>query len=204
MKRFVILNGPAGSGKDTIAKAYKEKYEIKEMPVHIMAFKDALYKAAFKIFSSVLDWHAFKMLCTHRVLKEEPTDVFFGMSPRQMLIHVSENIIKPLYGNDYFGRKVVEAAEGLEGIILLTDGGFHEEINPLPETTTTIVQVHREGCDFVGDSRTYIDIWKFNIQELHNDGTIDDTVEKLNRIIGPKVFGFFDPGSLGDVIISEL
>src|SRR5690606_18302941 len=81
-----------------------------------------------------------------------------GRSCREAFIHLSEEVIKPNFGKDYFGR--VEARrivlnEKAGGIVAAcSDGGFNEEIDPLASAfgseNVYIVRIHRPGCSFNG------------------------------------------------------
>jgi hypothetical protein len=91
--------------------------------------------------------------------KEIPRDQLGGRSPRQALIYVSEEVVKPAFGQDYFGRY---AAQRLTpgALHIFSDGGFIKEIQPVidavgPENLL-LVQLHRDGFSFEGDSRRYI------------------------------------------------
>ena len=183
---IIVLNGPPGSGKDSIAQTYKEKFS--ERPVEIIAFKDQLYKDAFEYVKPTMDWHAFKLFCSHRVLKDQPHPLFLGLSPRGLLIHVSEKILKPMHGADYFGKAAASAVKSisLDKDIIITDGGFEREIVALrgsQDRPVFVVQVHREGCDFSQDSRLYLDT---HLPFLHNNDTLDQAAARLKKILSSK------------------
>lgn len=183
-RHFIILNGPPGSGKDTIAQGYKDYLWSANnegtVDVHIHPFKFRLYKDAFSCVSAHMDWHQFMILCTHRVLKNEPSDVFFGLSPRQFLIHVSEKLKKPIHGQDYFGKAIVEDAPK-DGLILVPDGGFISELKTLLSVGEpyTVVQVHREGTSFDQDSRD----WIASAYKIENNYTIEEAITALHEIV---------------------
>jgi hypothetical protein len=101
-----------------------------------------------------------------RSIKERSEDWLDGFSRREALIYVSEEIIKPTHGSDYFGKK---AAEEMQPNVLycFSDGGFKEElipiINKLGAENIILIQLTREGCSFSSDSRRYIN--GTNLQE---------------------------------------
>lgn len=79
-------------------------------------------------------------------------------SKREALIHVSENVMKPVYGKSVFGVALANSLE--DGYNLISDGGFKEELAPVIEAVgidnVTVVRIHMEGRTFEGDSRNYI------------------------------------------------
>jgi hypothetical protein len=146
-----IFNGPPGSGKDEACRLFKQK-EYKHL-----SFKYHLFRATVDHFYVSLDW--FMQNYENRSVKERPENRLNGFSRREALIHVSENIIKPAFGKEYFGLKAAEEMEP-SGDYCFSDGGFQEEIvpiiNKLGAENIILVQLTREGCDFSSDSRRYI------------------------------------------------
>lgn len=184
-KVAIILNGPPGCGKDTIAKLlcdipHKQRCEAhgeavcdcptlaypcneytRHQPLAHRQFKLHLYKATADYFGIELG-HLIR-IATDRTLKEERSTRLYGLSPRSALIHVSERYLKHLYGLDYLGRQ--EAAAVLyewkqmpQFDVVYSDGGFISELMPLKEVfdIVCIIRLHREGFTFNGDSRNYI------------------------------------------------
>lgn len=171
--RILLLNGPKRSGKDTTANFLAARVEggvrigiadhLKRVS-HIMAFGPAGYAMDPNHFDAV---------------KEIPHPAFAGMSPRQFYIHVSERVLKPLYGEDYFGNRFVDAVEAAraEGakVVFVPDSGFREEAEPVVRKygveNVRLVRVHREGCTYEGDSRKYIaladlGVWETDAQNV--------------------------------------
>ncbi len=151
MIRVFILNGPPGSGKDTIGAAL-----LRRIKCTTTYFKFDLYKATADYYKVGLD--EFIAAATDRVRKEE---VFppLGMSPRQALIYVSEKVYKPQFGKDYFGKlalsRMLDAK--VDGDVVFTDGGFIEEAEVFEKAgiPTTVIRLHGRGT-FEGDSRSHI------------------------------------------------
>lgn len=156
LRKAIVLNGPPGSGKDTIANM------LEPMGFKHRAFKDTLYIATLAHFGVVSrDARVNAMLwMKDRALKESNDCPYFnGLSPREALIYVSEKVIKPNYGDDYFGVQAFRAC-GLDNDkeTVFSDGGFGSEILPLLEhfSSVLVVRLRREGYSFEGDSRRYI------------------------------------------------
>jgi len=122
-----------------------------------MRFKDPLYRCAAALFG--VEEKLFKRMATDRDRKDRPLEKLRGLSPREVLIETSERIIKPYFGNRYFGERAAKNLHTEVGTVF-SDGGFHEEIQPIAETVGLenlyIVYLVREGCSFEGDSRSYI------------------------------------------------
>ena len=192
----VVLNGPPGCGKDTIAnRIVAGDY----MPVHIRPFvkhqfKDALYEHVSKHFEVGLD--EFIHFATDRELKDSVSLAGLGgRTPRQALIHVSEDIYKPRFGSDYFGKvealNVSEHKGRLGGTInvIYPDGGFPDELFAIESEfdAVLIIQLHRDGFDFSGDSRNYLNLpnteTRFTVNEHLLDNNIEDGVWKVGNWI---------------------
>ena len=148
---IVIFNGPPASGKDEAASLYKEKYGFGNL-----SFKYQLFKETIKHFDVDERW--FMEGYNDRAQKEKAEFALNGMSRREAMIHVSEDIIKPKKGLDYFGCSVAEEISEDKNYAL-ADGGFVEELEPIIKKVglenIVIVQLTREGCDYSSDSRKY-------------------------------------------------
>lgn len=185
MAQVLFLNAPANSGKDTIADALVEQHGFTKL-----SFKDTLFDFMFKIFN-IKDSAAFMDMYYTRVTKEQPCELLrLGgavLSPRQALIHVSENVVKPLLGDDYFGQAVLAKIKP-SGKYVFSDCGFLEEIMPIIQKVMPfnvyLVRLTREGCTFNGDSRNYIYPKLHGIKcvkelDVANAGTVDDVVSNI-------------------------
>jgi hypothetical protein len=197
---IILFNGPPASGKDCAADLFKSKgYKH-------LSFKYQLFKETFKYFDVQEHW--FMNEYDDRTVKERPSAHLGGFSRREALIHVSENIIKPKLGLDYFGKKVAEEiCIGKDYVI--SDGGFSHElfpiINKIGDKNFVLVQLVRDGCDYSTDSRRYfngnivreyvissrteIDTkymqdYKFDVRthRIHNNGTVADLHNVLDEI----------------------
>jgi adenylate kinase family enzyme len=157
MINTIILNGPPGVGKDTLANSI-----VKQCNATKQEFKAALYRKTAEHFN--YDLAEFIKEATDREQKENPLSKFSTtqtktkriFTPRQALIHVSENIYKPKQGKDYFG--VLAAKDLVEGLNVFSDGGgWIEELEPVTNVSniTFIFKLYRKGFTFDGDSRNY-------------------------------------------------
>lgn len=180
MHLCLILNGPPGVGKDTIAGLLGE-YGFKQH-----AFKTALYEETAKHYKVPLD--AFLAVATDREKKEQIWEET-GESPRQMLIHTSEDIIKPEQGSDFFGRRAAaRCMETQDPLVVFSDGGFVEEIPPLMEVFqhVLIVRLYRDGYDFSNDSREYLQQWaavNIRLQDGYPERAVADILFMVNPLL---------------------
>lgn len=173
MSKIIILNGPAGVGKDTIGNAIAKDYNC--IPT---TFK----RPMFEIAESVLGAKAFSKFITaydDRDQKELPHGFLGGKTCREFMIWISESVVKPLFGNQQFGKLMSEhlriCDEGF--CFVCTDGGFPDEVIRLAEDChdVTLVRLFMDGKTFEGDSRDYIRIKeshfpackKYNEHDVH-------------------------------------
>lgn len=154
--RVIILNGPPNIGKDTLGNNVQQLIGWPRME-----FKEALYSETASYYG--VDLVTFAMLASGRTTKEVPMPTLGGLSPRQAMIHVSEEVIKPKFGKQFFGAKAYELIQTLEDstdTVVFSDGGFVEEAEYLVGMgyEVHIIQLHAEGRDFGNDSRDYITV----------------------------------------------
>lgn len=154
MKTVIILNGPPGCGKDTIQQklANLQNLECRSMK-----------EPMFKIVKAMLGDKTFKNFMRDyedRKQKESPQEYLGGKSPRQFMIWISEDVIKPLFGNQHFGKLAAEALQKENRTAIFSDGGFPDEVRCLVDSgfKVKLIRLHREGFTFEGDSRDYIHI----------------------------------------------
>lgn len=153
MKLVILLNGYPGSGKDTIAKYLEDKHDFKHIKFAEEVVKS--FCAAYKI--------------------EVPSRIFYDLNKdlsgmfnipfktlREGLIYWSEEVIKPTFGQDVWGRLTLKKISNKAGSrFVISDLGFESEYATLLEGLDKsykiiICRVNREGCSRRGDSRTLI------------------------------------------------
>lgn len=208
----INLNGPAKSGKDTICELLKTKIDSEKYIVTHMEFKKLLFDIAIRAAGvSETLWEA---LYT-RDYKEKPSPYLRingeDVSPRQWMIHCSESLMKPVFGNGVFGEAFSNKLKDLEAefseedrelAVVVSDGGFIEESIPVVDFVGAnnyyLVRLHRlkkdgKEYDFAGDSRRYIFAKEFpaglqpNETDIMNaEGDVEGTVEKIINYVESK------------------
>lgn len=165
MTQIVIFNGPPACGKDTAAALMAQYLGPDE--VNLCSFKKTLIELAIKLSGlSERQWNdiyarELKDVADYRLQVQG-----VPVSPRRYLIWASEEVMKPIFGDGFFGREAGNQIDQYK-INVFSDGGFAPELDELmwrsaqledffcyPEVVVT--RIHREGCTFVNDSRGYL------------------------------------------------
>lgn len=198
MTKIILFNGPPGSGKDTIASMVQTQLKGAE----IVKFAAPLKTVALHLYCGG-DSRLFHEFDLDQEKKISPSNVFLGKTCRQVQIDISEQYMKPMHGQDVFGKflaatleRKVEAGDGNE-IFLVSDSGFKPEAEVLIEQfgsqNVMLVRIHRDGFIFDKDpespkydSRNYIDldeqeVHSLDVDNINND--INTTMEVLMSAI---------------------
>ena len=180
MSRVIILNGPPGCGKDTLASAVARTVPsvfIREFKTQLYIITDAMYGLA-PMTTQVINMD--------RERKEVPMDIYGGRSCRQALIYVSEVVMKPNFGNSYFGKAAADRIQPGE-ITVFSDSGFVEEaecvIDKVGAENVLLLRIWGRGS-YEGDSRDFLPTEMFQrYAQVQNDGTVEDFVNWAFRSI---------------------
>lgn len=150
-KKLIVLNGPPRCGKDTLARylAHEENLAHIKFASKLKIMAHCLYG-----IPNPEDIYQFEDC------KDEPNPAFYGLTPRQAYIEVSERYIKPVHGMSFFGDRLLETIEGLPNkIFVASDGGLIEELSPVANGLGTgnvlVIKISRPTCNFIEDSRSY-------------------------------------------------
>lgn len=178
---IVVFNGPPNSGKDHAARAMSVIYEAPHFEM-----KAPLRKIAHDYFAAFFncDYLQAEKMCNEvessKALKDTYKFTSFGgRTWRQMLIHISEDVVKPLFGKDAFGRAAAQSVHNSDSqLCFFSDGGFQSEIEELRKVgTVLVIQIERQGCSWALDSRGYIN-GDYTVN-VFNDGT-EDFINKVH------------------------
>lgn len=181
MAKLIILNGPPGCGKDTIASELLRQNYVDA----VVSLKEPMFEI-LKSMMTAKEFNEFQVRYDNRETKEARWPVI-GMSPRQMMIHISENVVKPVFGKEQFGKIMSDKLPDGDLPIVCSDGGFPDEIRAMARSgrhQIHIVRLYRNGYTFDGDSRNYISLdCEFdNVTEVDvalSDGGIDAGVNDV-------------------------
>jgi len=155
--KVVLFNGPPGAGKDTAAKLLMPHL----MNATVEKFARTVKEGCHGLFGITNSTGQVVHHDHFEPIKNKPNREFMGMSPREAYIWYSEEVMKPKFGNDVFGRLTAERMSVVDSrLYLITDSGFIEEamtlVNRFGVSNVILVQLHRVGHTFEGDSRSYI------------------------------------------------
>jgi len=169
-RSIVFFNGPPRSGKDTACK-------IAGVRTHATVLSFALplkLQTAALLGVSLLELEA---------MKDSPHPALKGGTPRQYMINLSEKMIKPCYGDDFFGHvavnKIDQSPRNLfTNLVFFSDSGFRSEAEPVVSRfgldNCVKIEIERDGCDFSKDSRSYWFMPGLRTVRLANNGAFDD------------------------------
>lgn len=187
----VFINGPPRSGKDTVAGIIETYLPWGRVAVQ-MKFAAPIKCAVAAAFAMDED-SAYKYLETKE--KDITSDKAFGNTFRDIMIGCSEAWLKPLCGRDVFGKLAWAHMDKLlsQGsyhtpyVFIFSDCGFQEEYDVILEhvdkKACILISLHREGCTFAGDSRSYIKPQGVLNIHLDNNGTLSHLSDKVGRLV---------------------
>jgi len=191
MNEIIFINGPPESGKDALGDYLNKKesfirYKFAS-PLVSMAQVLSDYAKTGE-FDTSREWKNSNVIGTNK-------------TNRELMIALSENAIKPLLGKDYLGisaaRSIHEELSFLNQLpiatngfsYVVTDAGFLEEVEAcidcLPDFKATIWRLHRDGCTFEGDSRSYVTIDNPKVKnfDIYNNGSLQDLFSTADKIL---------------------
>ena len=151
-KKIILLNAPPGAGKDFAANYLANNINNCKLDKFARVLKErthALYGFPNRSWNYYED------------CKDVSNKDFLKLTPRQAYINVSEQYFKPIHGKRVFGELLLQDLQKCsEEIIAISDSGFLEEaevlIEKYGEDNVLLIQIHRDGYTFKGDSRDYI------------------------------------------------
>ena len=179
--KIILLNGSMGTGKDVAADQLAEA-----LGCYKHEFKSTIFNIALAITG--LSREAFFALYNDRDIKENPRPEFFGMSARELMIWISEDVCKPKFGKQYFGKPAANGIDPEVGAVF-SDSGFPEEVYPLAERfgaeNIYVVRFTRNGSEYdENDSRRFLTEQGCpkgtNFINLTNDGDLNDFVNTVS------------------------
>ena len=184
--KLILINGAPQVGKDTMGD-----YIINNVITLIVKYK--MTTPLDKIFREIFPQLSDEEFYMYRETKKDITqDIFKGKSLRQIYIELSENVIKPLFGKDYFGKYASHILNNNPVDTVITDCGFNYEIEALLSSinkdawdihTFTIL---RPGYNYSGDSREPINFKKLNVHShnnVYNNSTLEAYLHTIQGLL---------------------
>lgn len=184
MNKVILLNGPPRCGKDTVAN-----YICRRFDAHHHKHALILQRAVSALFAVPWpEWQA-----RYEPDKDTPWETLEGLTPRQAMIWVSEEVMKPRFGHTYFGRKLAATiTAGRAPLNVISDCGFQLEQDPIISTfgaeNCILIRIHRPGTSFANDSRSYITAPCTSV-DLPNTGGVPELYERAERIMEEFLWG---------------
>jgi hypothetical protein len=161
---IILLNGPPRAGKDTVADILSRTFSYEKK-----SFALPLKRAIASFFNKDLDW----------LEDNKDNPISNPTTYRDLLIGLSEDVIKPKLGPEFFGKLLAdEVSDSAARNFVITDCGFTEEVCAFisqlrPQYHIELWRITRPGCDFTNDSREFIEpLPSHPFQHIHNDGSL--------------------------------
>jgi hypothetical protein len=187
MTKIIFLNGPPGSGKDTVAKLIRDMDRL-------------------RIYNERMSWPAKEGLTRMfglrpqyvqrlEIASDTSQPLFNGMTWRQMQILLIENYLKEFFGEAILGelcaQRIMERdAQGTMYNCYTVDVGQVQECIPLIErfgkTNCKLIRLIRPKHTFT-DTREYIGLWQpyeIKAEELNNRFDLDILPTQVQQLVG--------------------
>ena len=188
MAKVIILNAPPRSGKDKIAKLFEDHHGFP-----VVSFKRPMFNIARGILGETA-YQVFLNVYDSDLKDTRKLDMLGGMTCREFMIWISEDIVKPKFGNKHFGWLMSEVLDEMSedcDTFICSDGGFPDEVEALIDFSHEVhlIRMHREGFDFSNDSRDYIYLTGQYADKAHQHdiNLIDGNPEQAMRLISALV-----------------
>lgn len=193
MAEIILLNGPPRSGKSEAARLLGKVFNKKKIVVSHEKFAAPLDIIA----NAILGMPANVFLHYRETLKDAELPSQYagewrGYSMRQLLIMISEDWVKPLFGEDHFGRVAAKLINQKSDIVyIFSDSGFQIEYNRLKAelggaVEMDIIQMHRAGKGFANDSRQWVTDAEGGHSMLTNNSTLEVLEARLRSYVGER------------------
>lgn len=185
MTKIFLFNGPPSCGKDTIVEnAIKRTNDLWVLEKFAYPLKKGM-RDILSLSDSEYEYY------DSPGVKDQPQERFFGVSPRNFQINLSELFFKPTFGEDIFGRLMVDRIKRRKNyqkeIFLVSDSGFESEakvlLDEFGKENVFLFRINREGCDYNNDSRGYIELPGISRIDIENNSTLESLYENSMKMI---------------------
>lgn len=175
MTYLVGFSGPPRSGKDTIGGFLAAKIEdLHGVQPQQIALSEPMRHAVYGMLGIAYDQGHYERF------KDRPQEALGGKTIRQAMIALSEEHVKPSYGQGYWAVASLNRLwQPRPKIIIVTDMGFDAEVAVFEREfgieNCIWPQLRRKSFDFSSDSRNYVGNTMQRCAVM-NDGPIDEAV----------------------------
>lgn len=193
--KVILFNAPPRAGKDTAADLLTKYLNgFDGVNAFRYSFARPLKEATHALYGIDAPWDAFEFT------KDMPQEKFFGLSPREAYIKVSEEMVKPVLGAEHWGNVFLSQVKkygGFKGesVVVVSDCGFITEVLQIKKEIQAhnmfLVYMEREGTSFKNDSRSYVKDPSIPSYYLDNNGDLAELASNM------EYFGQIILGQLG-------
>lgn len=194
LPKYTFINGPPGSGKSTLAEILTKNDPTLYRESFVNPIRDMMYAVFYPeegpiSFSFDLRVEANKAQSMAFLNPEQPSHT---MTNRQAMISFSEKWMKPVFGDDIFGRLAHARCKEQEDFydrFVFDDSGFAGEAEYIIEKegpeNCLLIRLYRDGASFKGDSRSYIQLRpEVQYVDIQNDSSLEELLASLQLHFG--------------------
>lgn len=177
--RFVIvLNGPPRAGKDTAIEILQDVVKDADVYQFFRPIKEMLH---VELGLDVKHDH-------YESRKDDPLPEFNGMTPRRAYIDKGERL-QAEFGHAVLLETYFEAISSSTSPVLITtcgnDGEACEIASIFGNENVLVVRIHKDGCDFSQDSRSWVTSSHLNLRDLRNvHGKAREYQQEVAAVVG--------------------
>lgn len=157
----IVLNGPPRAGKDTAIEILQEVLKDGDVYQFFRPIKEMLHA---ELGLDVQHDH-------YEQQKDDPLPEFNGMTPRRAYIDKGERL-QAEFGHSILLDIYFDAISSSTSPILITtcgnDGEACEIASIFGNENVLVLRIHKEGCDFSQDSRSWVTSTHLNLRDLRN------------------------------------
>jgi len=186
LPQFIFLNGPAGSGKSTIARALAAQ----DANLSVCSFAEPIRMALLSTFHPEQMTQGIDLRDGAVKASLIPST---GITYRQWMVAFSESFMKPLLGKQIFGdlaKRFVEDLTMYYDRFCFDDSRFEEEIRPFALAfgghNILIVRVEREGASWSNEpsGSDLTQMIGVHHAAIVNNSTPEAALDQLARALG--------------------
>lgn len=179
-KKIILFNGPPSSGKDTLGK-------ILQKGLGASATIEKFAKPLKTAVAAALGLNQVQQEYYFETQEGKASEVH-GFNCRKALIDFSEEFSKPRFGDDIFGKLMVDRISNSDyEYTIITDCGFETEVKTIVDSfgsdNVVLFKLRRKGCSFKEDSRTYLNLDGVKTIGFKNDSCEIDETKVLKTLL---------------------